>query len=165
MMSGNKQIRGLLKSFKFALRGILFCLKNERNMRIHCCTVVFVSAFALIYGLSPLEFAVLFIAMAFVIVCEMINTAIEALVDLQTSSYADLARIAKDVAAGAVFISAVCAVVCGIMMFLHFPRLADVIIYIFTTPYIFLPFAVYAVFAVFFIFKGFELFKFKKQKR
>ncbi len=165
MISGNKQIKGLLKSFKFALRGIIFCLKNERNMRIHCCTAVLVAVFALIYGVSPFEFAVLFIAMSFVVVCEMVNTAIEALVDLQTSAYADLARIAKDVAAGAVLVSAVCAVLCGIAMFLHFPKLADVIIRIFTTPYIIIPIAAYIVFAVLFIFKGFEMFNFKKQKR
>ena len=163
-MTGGKQIKGLIKSFRFALRGILFCLKNERNMRIHCCTVVLVSAFALIYGLSSLEFAVLFITMSFVVVCEMVNTAIEALVDLQTSAYADLARIAKDVAAGAVFVSAVCSVVCGIAMFFRFPKLAVVLVHIFTTPYIIIPFVLYVIFAVLFVFKGFELFKFKKLK-
>lgn len=162
-MNNKQQIRGLLKSFKFAFRGIIFCLKNERNMRIHCFTAVLISVFSVIYGLSCAEYAILFAAIASVIICEMFNTSVEALVDLQTSAYADLARIAKDVAAGAVSVSAVSAVVCGIMLFFHFPKLLNTFFLIITTPYYILPLAAYVIFGISFIFKGFEIFKIKKR--
>lgn len=156
-------IKSLCKSFKFALRGIMFCLKNERNMRIHSVTALIVITFSLIYGLTSLQFAVLLIAIAFVIASEMVNTSIEALVDLQTSAYADLARIAKDVAAGAVFLSAGCAICVGIAFFFKFPKLCDTLVIITTTPLYIASFAVIIIFGVLFIFKGFEMFKLKKR--
>ena len=103
------QTRALGRSFLYAFRGIRFCIKNERNMRIHLAAAVFVTAFSLAYRLEPLGYAVLFLAMGAVISFEAVNTALEALVNLASPAYHNLARIAKDVAAGAVFIAALAA--------------------------------------------------------
>ena len=91
--------RALLKSFLYAFRGVRFCVKSERNMRIHLAAAVIVTAFSLVYGLNTAEYAVLFLTIGFVIVCEAVNTSIEAMVNLESPAYHDLARIAKDVAA------------------------------------------------------------------
>lgn len=164
MNSSQQQIIGFIKSFKFAKRGIIFCLKNERNMRVHTVVAILIIAFSFIYGLTSVEYAILFITVCFTISAEMLNTAIEALVDLQTSAYADLARIAKDVAAGAVFISAISAIASGLALFLHFPKLINVIILIATTPYYIISFVVAIAFGILFIFKGFELFRIGNKK-
>ncbi len=107
----------LYKSFKFAAKGFNYAVDNERNMRIHLTAAVFVLQFALLYELNQYEYAVLFILFGVVICAEMINTAIEALVDLQTSSYATLGKIAKDVAAGSVLVLAVVSAIVAIILF------------------------------------------------
>src|SRR5699024_9295907 len=106
MKIDKQQIRSLVKSFGYAFRGLWICISNERNMRIHLVTAVLLVLFSLVFGLSRMEYAILFFALGFVITAEMVNTAIEALVDLQSPAYDNLARIAKDVAAGAVLIAA-----------------------------------------------------------
>ena len=108
------QTRALGRSFLYAFRGIRYCIKNERNMRIHLAAAVFVTAFSLVYRLEPLGYAVLFLAMGAVISFEAVNTALEALVNLASPAYHNLARIAKDVAAGAVFMAALAAIAAGV---------------------------------------------------
>lgn len=87
-------------------------------MRIHFAisAVVLVVAFA--YGVSKLELVALMLAIAFVLIAEMVNTAIEATIDVATTSFDPLAKLAKDIVAGAVLIAAVNAVVIGYLVFL-----------------------------------------------
>ena len=93
-------MRSLLRSFRFALRGILFCICNERNMRIHLVVAVYVFTLSHFFPLSNVEYAVLIISIVMVIAAEIINTAIEEFVDISSPSFDPLARIAKDTAAG-----------------------------------------------------------------
>jgi diacylglycerol kinase (ATP) len=109
--------RSLLWSFDYAIRGIVHVVRTQRNMRLHmlAAAVVFVAALAL--GISGLELIALVFAVGLVFVCELMNTAVETVVDLATDSYDPLAAISKDVAAGAVLISAVTAVAVGYVVF------------------------------------------------
>lgn len=134
-------------------------------MRIHLVTAVLVVLFSLVFGLSRMEYAILFFALGFVITAEMVNTAIEALVDLQSPAYDNLARIAKDVAAGAVLIAAGVAVLVGIVLFFKPDKLLAAIISIVTSPLLLILFAVLITFGTLFIFKGIELFSLSKRKK
>ncbi len=107
----------LLGSFNFAIEGVIHVLRRERNMRVHfaLATVVLVLAFA--YDVTRLELMALMIAISFVLIAEMVNTAVEEMIDLSTKTYDPRAKVAKDVAAGAVLISAVVAVTIGYLVF------------------------------------------------
>lgn len=110
-------MRSLLKSFLYAFRGILAAVKTQRNMRIHITAAVYVTAFSFFYDLTRTEYALLALTFVAVMSCEMINTAIEAAVDISSPDYSEKAGFAKDVAAGAVFVAAVFAVVVGVLLF------------------------------------------------
>ena len=107
----------LLQSFRFAFRGIVHALHDERNLRIHFSAVAYVFYFSIrYYHLTPGEYALLAVVMGLVITCELLNTAVENAVDLGTSVYHPLAGIAKDTAAGAVLVSSVTAVAAAFFM-------------------------------------------------
>ncbi len=127
-----KSFKSFTKSFVYAFRGILYCIRNERNMRIHISAAVFIAAFSFVYGLTSAEYAILFLTTGFVIVAEMFNTATEVAINLEMPSYHNLAKIGKDVAAGAVFVSAITSVTVGLFLFLHFPKLTDTLLKIVT---------------------------------
>ncbi|PKQ20599.1 MAG: diacylglycerol kinase [Actinobacteria bacterium HGW-Actinobacteria-6] len=116
--------RSLLWSFNYAIDGIVYALRTQRNMRIHVATATLVLIAALFFRVSRLEFLVLVLTVAFVIGTELVNTAVEATIDVATQTFDPIAKIAKDVAAGAVFVSAICAVVIGYVIF--FGRLTSV---------------------------------------
>ena len=92
----------LIQSFNYAFEGVIWVLRTQRNMRIHfaIATVVLILAFA--YDVSKLELVALLLAISFVLTTEMINTAVEAATDIATTSFDPLAKLAKDLAAGAV---------------------------------------------------------------
>lgn len=115
--------RSLLWSFNYAIDGIVYALRTQRNMRIHIASAVVALALALFFRIGRFEFLALLIAIVFVLIAELINTAIEAAVDIATSSPDPNAKIAKDVAAGAVFVAAINAVVTGYVVFVQ--RVAD----------------------------------------
>ncbi|WP_163101944.1 diacylglycerol kinase family protein [Peribacillus alkalitolerans] len=108
----------LFHSFGFAISGIFHTVKNERNMQIH----VFVTVLTIILGsmlsLSIIEWLFILSAIAGTLSLELINTAIENTVDLVTEKRHPLAKIAKDVAAGAVLIYALYSVIIGCIIFL-----------------------------------------------
>jgi len=107
----------ILKSFKCAAKGTLYTIKNERNMRIHTVISFYVLLFSLFFHLSFVKYAVLFLTIGSVLTLEMINTSIEAIIDICSAEYNSVARIAKDIAAGAVMVSSVVAAFIGIMIF------------------------------------------------
>lgn len=109
--------RNLLQSFNYAFEGIIYAFKTQRNMRLHFLATAIILAASLILKLSKLEILILFLTIAFVIFAEMLNTAIEVVVDLFTQAHHPLAAIAKDVAAGAVLITAAVAVIVGYLIF------------------------------------------------
>lgn len=147
-----KEIYSLAKSFSYAFRGIRFTIGHERNMRIHLSVAVLVLEFAWFYGLSGLSCALLLVMLALVISAELINTAIEALVNLQTQSYDPLAKVAKDVAAGAVLVLAAAAVGVAFFLFGDLERLRDTVLRIAGEPVFLAALALEIVLAVFFIF-------------
>ena len=155
----HQERRALCKSFLYAFHGIRFCVKNERNMRIHLAVAVLVTAFSLVYGLTPGEYAVLFLTIGAVIAAEAVNTAIEAVVNLESPSYNELARIAKDVAAGTVLLTALTACIVGFCLFFRFPQLTETLHRILTTPWMLLLFLILLLAGGLFAFRGDRLFQ------
>jgi diacylglycerol kinase (ATP) len=107
----------LLDSFNYALEGVIHVLRTQRNLRIHFLAAVLVFAGALAVGVSRLQLIVLVLAVAFVLVAEMLNTAIEGVIDVSTTSFDPNAKLAKDIAAGAVLIATITAVAVGFLVF------------------------------------------------
>ncbi len=107
----------LLESFNFAFEGIIHVLRTQRNMRIHFAIAVAVLVAAVALGVSRIELIALMLAIAFVLISEMINTAIEGAVDVSTTSFDPNAKLAKDIAAAAVLIATVNAVAVGYLVF------------------------------------------------
>jgi diacylglycerol kinase (ATP) len=122
-MSSPRRAPSILESFNFAFEGIIHVLRTQRNMRIHFVVagVVLVVAFAA--GVSNYELIALLLAISFVLIAEMINTAIESTIDVATTSFDPYAKLAKDIAAGAVLIATVNAVAVGYIVFAR--RLSD----------------------------------------
>jgi diacylglycerol kinase (ATP) len=108
----------VLQSFNFAFEGIIHVLRTQRNMRIHFAIAVVVLVAALAVGVGRLELVALLIAISFVLIAEMLNTALEAGIDVATTSFDPLAKLAKDIAAGAVLIATVNAVAVGYLVFI-----------------------------------------------
>lgn len=105
-----------LASFGYAWQGIVYVVRSQRNMRIHLAAGTLVLALAILLRLSPLDVAVLLVCIIAVVVLEMLNTVVEAVVDLRTDRYHPLAKIAKDVAAGAVLVAAAGSAVIGLLV-------------------------------------------------
>jgi len=107
----------VIESFNFAIEGVIHVLRTQRNMRLHFAAAVVVIVVAVAVGVSKIELSVLLISIAFVLVAEMINTAIEGAIDAATTAFDPMAKLAKDIAAGAVLIAAVNAVAVGYLVF------------------------------------------------
>ncbi len=105
-----------LESLNCAIDGILWAAKSERHIRYHLVAALAVLFLALFFHVSTLEFFLLVLAALLVIFAELINTAIETVVDLVSPDYHELAKRAKDVAAGAVLVTSVGAVVFGYLV-------------------------------------------------
>ncbi len=95
----------------------MYCIKTQRNMKIHCFFALLAVTLGLMLKISRMEFIVLIFVIALVFICEIFNTAIERAVDTSTMEYHPIAKISKDVAAGAVLVSAVNALIVGFMIF------------------------------------------------
>lgn len=111
------KLRKFTDSFNYAIEGIIYTIKTQRNMKIHMFIAIFVLIFSLFFDLSKLEMLILFFTITLVVVLEMINTAIEATIDVLANYYHPLAKIAKNVAAGAVLIAALNAILVGYLLF------------------------------------------------
>ena len=108
--------KSLLMSFKAAFKGIAVGFK-ERNIIIHAISAVLVLTAALIFKLSLIEYAVIILTIITVISAELLNTAIEKLVDMVSPEYSPHAGLIKDISAAAVLVCAAGAVVIGILIF------------------------------------------------
>jgi diacylglycerol kinase (ATP) len=107
----------LVESFNYAFEGIIHVLRTQRNMRIHFSLAVLVLIGALVTGVDKFELVALLIVIGFVLIAEMVNTAIEGAIDVATTSFDPMAKLAKDIAAGAVLIATVTAVAVGYLVF------------------------------------------------
>jgi len=107
----------LIDSFNFAFQGVIHAVRTQRNMRIHLLTAVAVMIAAIAVGVTRMELIALILVIAFVLISEMVNSALEAAIDVATTSFDPMAKLAKDTAAGAVLISTVTAVAIGFLVF------------------------------------------------
>ena len=117
MSTSRRRAPSLLESFNFAFEGVIHVLRTQRNLRIHFAVAAAVLIAAVAVGVDRLELIALLIAISFVLIAEMLNTALEAGIDVATTSFDPLAKLAKDIAAGAVLIATVNAVAVGYLVF------------------------------------------------
>ncbi len=106
-------LRKWLKSTNFAIEGILHGAKTQRHLRYHFFTAAFILVLSYILGITRIEFIIISLAVILVISAEMLNSAVEVVVDILSPEYSEKARTAKDIAAGAVLIAAFGAAVLG----------------------------------------------------
>lgn len=111
-------MKKLIKSFKYAFEGILTGIKEEQNMKIHITIMILVIIFGIMLKISTTEWIICITLFGLVISMELVNTAIENTVDLITKEKNQQAKIAKDVAAGAVLVSAIASTVVGLIIFI-----------------------------------------------
>lgn len=123
-MAGKKN--PLYKSFGYAFSGILETARRERNMKIHCAAGVLVIIFGVFLKISLMQWCVCLSLCALVMSLELVNTALEAVVDLACQEIHPLAKKAKDAAAGAVLVAAIFAAIVGCLIFL--PKLAAMVL-------------------------------------
>ncbi len=107
----------LFQSFNHAVEGVIHALRTQRNLWIHFTIAAAILVAAVAFGVSKLELMVLLLAITFVLVAELVNTAIEAAVDVASTSFDPMAKLAKDIAAGAVLIAALNALAVGYLVF------------------------------------------------
>lgn len=119
-------LRRWLRSAGFAIEGILHAAKTQRHLRYHFFAAFFVLVFVFIIGLTKVEFLLIAICVILVLLAEMLNTAVEATVDILSPEVSEKARVAKDIAAGAVLVTSFGAAVAGgIVLYPHMGRLFD----------------------------------------
>ncbi len=111
-------LKVFLASFRYAFAGLGYLIATQRNAQIHCLAAVCAVLLGLLVHLERWEWLILTLTITLVLAAEGVNTAIEAVVDLSTSVYHPLAKIAKDVAAGTVLICAIGALLVGLLLFL-----------------------------------------------
>lgn len=106
-----------IAGFSYAFQGLGYAFRTQRNIRVHSTVAVLAIILGIILHISTVEFAMIFIAITSVLSAEMFNTVIEVSIDLSTPEYHPLAKVAKDVAAGAVLLSAMLAIIIGLFIF------------------------------------------------
>ena len=112
-----EMFKGIFRSFGYAFQGIFRTILEERNFRIHIVAVCLVTWFSFLYEVTVGQAIVLVILFGIVLSLELVNTAIENVVDLATAEFHPLAKKAKDASAGAVLVSAIVSVLVAVFMF------------------------------------------------
>jgi undecaprenol kinase len=107
----------LIRSFYYAISGIVSAIKSERNVRIHLTLSVLVILLGWAFSITRIEWLIVILVIGGMLCSELMNSAIERVVDLVTEDYHPLAKQAKDIAAGAVLLFAITSVVVGIIIF------------------------------------------------
>lgn len=113
--------KNLIESFKNAISGIFYAIRQERNMKIHIAAFVIVTVLSIYYKLTRPEFLIVCLTVSIVFISELLNTSIELLVDIVTDHYHPKAKVIKDIAAGAVFVSSLTSLT--VAYFLFFDRI------------------------------------------
>jgi len=110
-------LANFIAGFGFAFSGLWYALRTQRNTRVHAIIATLAILMGIFLRISAIEFAMIFVAITGVFIAEMFNTVFELCVDLASPAYHPLAKIAKDVAAGAVLLSAMLSIVIGLFVF------------------------------------------------
>ncbi len=111
-------IKRFFKSFGYAVDGLVYAFKYEQNMLVHILATITVVILGLVLEISPVEWLICFLIIGLVIATELINTSIEAVVDLTCPETNPLAKVAKDTAAAAVMVFAIVAILLAVFIFL-----------------------------------------------
>ena len=111
----NKKI---INSFKYAIEGIIASFKSERNMKIHVLATIIVVILGLILKINIFEWCFCIISIVLVISAELLNTAIENIVDMISPEKNEKAKLIKDISAGAVLVLAIGAFIIGMIIFI-----------------------------------------------
>ncbi len=144
----------IFKSFVLAFSGIIHCIINERHMRIHTIATLYVFVFSMFFDFTRIEYMILCLTVSLILSCEMMNTAIEEITDLSSSSYNPFAKVAKDIAAGAVLLSAIFAVVIGVFLFWQPEYFPDIISFFFCPLWRFILLLFSIALSLYYIFSG-----------
>jgi diacylglycerol kinase (ATP) len=112
--------RKFIKSFKYAFEGIHYAFKNDQNLLAHILVAFLVINLSMALRVTPFEMGILGLTIMMVIVAEMVNSAIEKMVDLITKEHRQEAKIAKDVSAGMVLLTSFAAAIIGSLIFLPY---------------------------------------------
>ena len=116
-MEKNWKNKNFFNALKNSINGIKFAVKSEINLKIQLVIAIIVIIFSLILDINIIQKLFVYLSIFLVLICELINTAIEKTVDFITEEYSEKAKIIKDVSSGAVLISAINSVVIGILVF------------------------------------------------
>ncbi len=143
-----------LNSFKVALKGINYAIKNEGHMRFHLVAAFYVLLFGFFYSFSKLQWAILLLLICCVLMAEIFNTSLENLCDLNTDSYNPMAKIAKDTAAGAVLILCICAVVVAFLFYFDLEVIKSIFVFFITNPILLILLVLSVVISIIFIALG-----------
>lgn len=117
-MNREKKKEAIHRSFGYAFEGIATGIQKERNMRIHCIMMIMVVLAGTILQISAIEWCICIVLFGLVMSLELVNTAVESVVDLVTEERKPLAKVAKDTAAGAVLVAAIMSAIVGLIIFL-----------------------------------------------
>lgn len=150
-------MKELIKSFGYAFQGLFTAIKTERNMRIHIVCMIYMYFFLSCFDffeITRTELAIIFIANGLVIGAELINTAIEAAVDMHGEEHTPLGKIAKDCGAGAVLVFTIFAVLCGVAIMYQPKAFSLLFAYFIENPIAIVLFVISVVVFSIFIFKG-----------
>jgi diacylglycerol kinase (ATP) len=115
--AAQREATGLVNSFNYAFEGVIHVVRTQRNMRVHFLAAIAVLPLAVALGASRFEVLALLVSISFVLIAEMVNTALEMAIDVATTAYHPLAKAAKDIAAGAVLVAAANALFVGYLVF------------------------------------------------
>ncbi len=122
-----KRPRKMRASFLDAVAGIVYCLRTQRNVPLIIAATVIILILSRVFSISKVELLFVVTAIFLVVLMEVVNTAIEKAVDVATEEFHPLARIAKDVSAGAVLVAVIYSIVIGLVIFL--PKLIRLLFY------------------------------------
>ncbi len=114
--SSKSEWEKFIAGFGYAFHGLWYALRTQRNARVHIAIAILAIFLSIFFHISAVEFAMIFVAITGVFVAEMFNTVIEICVDLASPTYHPLAKIAKDVSAGAVLLNAMLSVIIGLFV-------------------------------------------------
>ncbi len=106
-----------IASFDYAFRGLWYALRTQRNAKVHVTIAILAIVMGIALRISTVEFAIVFVAITGVFMAELFNTVFELCVDLASPEYHPLAKVAKDMAAGGVLLSAMLSIVIGLLVF------------------------------------------------
>ncbi len=149
-----RRLKKTLRSFRAAGRGIVICLCTEPHFRFHLAATVLVMLIAPVYQLQPAEYGVLLLTFAMVMSAEVVNTALERVVDLEEPCYSQKVAVVKDLAAGAVLVCAVFAAIIGAVFFLRPTGLRALFGLFAASPWLLIPAGLLAVVLLLFISPG-----------